>query len=50
MRFKREASEEKVEEKDQVPEDKPKDQNHAISTSIRDLNYKLKYFKVLIKT
>lgn len=51
MRFKRDAIEEAIEEanetKDQLQEEIAKDQDDAISTSISDLNYKLKYFNIL---
>lgn len=47
MRFKRDAIEEADETKDQLQEETAKDQDDTTSTSIRNLNYKLKYFNIL---
>lgn len=42
MRFRRDADK----NEDQLDEETATDQNNAISTSIRDLHYKLKYFNI----
>lgn len=48
MRLKRDVPKEVDGAENQLLEESAKDQYDAISTSIRDLNYKLKYFNTLL--